>query len=62
MKNNFRFIHNLNSTNLPIRTADIGIKIVPESQRMNFTRFGFTVGGFVLDKRGAERKFGSGIS
>jgi hypothetical protein len=40
-------------------TADVGIEIVLESRSMNFRRFGFNVGGYLLSKRGTKRRFGA---
>jgi hypothetical protein len=58
-KNNFQFPHNLNSINLPIRTANVGIKIVLESRSINFTKFGFNVGGIYLAKEEQNERFGA---
>jgi hypothetical protein len=58
-KNKFGFHRNLNSTNLPIRTADVGITIVPESQSMEFTRFGFILGIFYLEREELNASFGA---
>jgi len=35
------------------------IKIVPESQSMNFASFGLTVGGFYLEREEGKENFGA---
>jgi hypothetical protein len=58
-KNNFRLPHNLNSINLPIRAADLEVKIVLESRNVNWARFGFTGGTFCLPREKQNTSFGA---
>jgi len=58
-KNNFRLPHNLNSINLPIRAADLEVKIVLESRSVNWARFGFTGGTLCLAREKQNNRFGA---